>query len=482
MGDRSFILLLVGVLLTGCMPSEKDFTPNNMVRLKLSFALEASSKSRLNSFQGANGFQEVSSDQSLVKADSAGHSNLRATNQSEPCAEAMLANSVPQVSPVDEPVRGFFHNSSQAAMSEQGHLSLLQVDKLWAVSRGNGITVAVIDSGVNLLEPSLQGAVLPGYDFLRDTACMHDDNGHGTAIASIIAGRGPEWGIAPEAKILPLRVLNQDREGSSFHVARAVLFAANLLEDMPNPYPAQLINLSLGANGISPDLRDAIIRVRQNGVLVVAAAGNDSLAVAAFPAALPDVLSVGAAEVIHGSWRLTPYSNRVDDRGILAPMGGLTDTNWGRYAEAGILARGQRVHGTSFAAAQVSAIAALMLSLVPDADSVWQYLLLSATSYGDTAEKVVNPVAALSALMTTNQQPLVVRFLDAGSLQEILRLYADTELDALLPPGRYYVQVWHDVNQDGLWQDREANFFLPEVLDLYPGQFMMRHLRVTGCC
>ena len=118
----------------------------------------------------------------------------------------------------------------------------------WAVSRGAGQIVAVIDTGVDSAHPDLQGQLVPGYDFVDNDAQPFDENGHGTLIAGIIAAlTGNSVGVAsvaPRAKIMPVRVLGSDGSGSSTAVSAGITWAVQ--------HGATVVNLSLaqesGAN------------------------------------------------------------------------------------------------------------------------------------------------------------------------------------------------------------------------------------------
>ena len=367
---------------------------------------------------------------------------------------------------------------------KQQHLNLIQATNIWKLSKGAGVTVAVIDSGVNTNEASLQGALLAGYDFINNSPVVTDESGHGTAVATLIAGQGPFYGIAPDAKILPLRVLDHNNEGSLYHVSRAILYAANLLEDMPNPTPANVINLSLGYYSYSSALDDVIQQVTDAGVTVVAAAGNNGSNSVAFPAALEDVIAVGAAEVNKGVWQRSNYSNYGQGLTVLAPLGGLTDTNKGTYAESGVLSAfnnqqdGDYYQGTSFAAPQVSALAALMLSLNPDVNVE---RIISGTSSNleangwndESGYGLLNPLASLRALTsTTNSGNIAVQILDAGSLQEDKFFHGTTKQNLTLTPGYYHLKVWYDNNNDGIWQSNEPSYQTSQQLEFGRGDVM----------
>ena len=312
------------------------------------------------------------------------------------------------------------------ALHEQGLLNLIHADKLWSYAQGEGITVAVIDSGVDSHHESLKTQLLPGYDFVENRSEMHDPAGHGTAVAAIIAGNGQIKGLAPKSKILPLRVLDANIQGSARDVTRAILYAADLLPDLPNPYPAQVINLSLGGAGEVPSIHEAIKLVRQQGVIVVAAAGNSSAAVA-YPAAYPEVIAVGAAYVNFGQWQREGYSNYGSGLDILAPVGGVTKANWGWFRESAVLtalanSSNQTIEmvGTSVAAPQIAGLAALLLSLQKTPEQAENLLLHSSFDLAqsgwdaETGFGLMNPVAALRAATVSSDFPIQIQFVDQG--------------------------------------------------------------------
>ena len=357
----------------------------------------------------------------------------------------------------------------------QPHLELLQAEQLWTISRGEGVTVAVIDSGVNLNQPALRGALLPGYDFINNTPTMTDESGHGTAVAVLIGGRGETKGLAPAANILPLRVLDKNDQGSSFDVTRAVLYAANLLEGLPNPHRADVINLSLGNNSYSAALHAAIQAATDAGITVVAAAGNETGDLA-YPAALPEVIAVGAGEVNQGRWSSAPYSNRGAGLALLAPLGGLSDTNWGRYGEAGVTSASLKgtdsFVGTSFAAPQVSGLVALLKGLGKDSAAIEALLYTTSSDVGtpgwdtETGYGIINPLATLRAAQVGSTQPIAVQLMDAGSGQENTFHSVEKQGALELPPGRYRLNAWLDANHDGVRQPGEPSYRGGEVLKL----------------
>lgn len=150
---------------------------------------------------------------------------------------------------------------------------------------GQGVTVAVIDSGITS-HPSLANVKITHYDLVNDGSVF---NGHGTAMASLIAGNDPNvGGVSPAVKLLDIRVADTRGDSNTALVSSAIVKAADL--------GARVINISLGANGDSPVLDEAVRYAQSRNVVIVAAAGNEKLTALSMPAGLPGVLSVGAVD------------------------------------------------------------------------------------------------------------------------------------------------------------------------------------------
>ncbi len=262
---------------------------------------------------------------------------------------------------------------------EQWNLAHINMPGAWDVA-GTGtpsVVVAVVDTGVAYEDragfrraPDLANTTfVPGYDFLAGDVYPDDQHGHGTFIAELIAaGWNNAWraaGIAGSVSIMPLRVLDNTGQGSLFDVAAAVRYATD--------NGARIINLSLaaspGANG-SREITSAVDYAYSRGVLCVAAAGNVSGPVQ-LPASIPSVLAVSATDV--NDTFASEYSNFGPEIDLAAPGGDSSSSahqvpqesysSWGNPSSSFTLCRSQ---GTSFSAAQVSGVAALMLSANPD--------------------------------------------------------------------------------------------------------------------
>jgi type VII secretion-associated serine protease mycosin len=283
----------------------------------------------------------------------------------------------------------------------QWQLTALHASDAWRVSSGTGVTVAVLDSGVDASHPDLAGQVLPGADFVDgSTDGRSDPVGHGTTVAAEIAGRADHSsgvvGIAPGAKILPVRVLDADnRYDDATTVAKGLRWAVT--------QHVQVVNMSLGGSVRSAVLASAISYALAHGVVVVACTGNVEDGASTqmwYPASQAGVIAVaGLAETpSHDPNQLTAWHGGLigPQTALSAPASDLLGARPGGY---------WRVDGTSFAAALVTGAAALVRSRWPGMDvaNVVNRLVRTAqplTAKGRDARYgygEVDPLAALTA-------------------------------------------------------------------------------------
>ena len=213
----------------------------------------------------------------------------------------------------------------------QWHMRLIGAERTWDIQRGNpSVAVAVIDTGVAYEDfgpfrkaPDWGGTVfLTGLNVLTGTSHANDDNFHGTHVASTIAeatnnGEGVT-GLAFECAIMPIKVLDKNGFGSFFDVGEGIDYATGFSQNGRNP--VKVINLSLGGDASSQTVEQAIDRAIQAGITVVAASGNDGAGSVAFPAALPNVIAVGAVD---GRRQKAPYSSFGAALDVMAPGGDL---------------------------------------------------------------------------------------------------------------------------------------------------------------
>ncbi|MGW4704727.1 type VII secretion-associated serine protease mycosin [Streptomyces sp. NPDC004285] len=251
--------------------------------------------------------------------------------------------------------------------AQQWHLDAMGAEEIWQLSTGKGVTVAVIDTGVEKENPDLRGQVLDGKDFATDKPGDEytDYNGHGTGMAGLIAGTGRRdggngaFGLAPGSKILPLRVPGGDSGTKSQAAAdaefnRVVPDAIRFAADSG----AKVINISMAVGTGSPGLTDAVKHALDKGALVFAGVGNDAEKGNAlmYPAATPGVVGVGAVD---DKMTRIPMSQHGDQVDIVAPG---QDTVHACGGGTGVC----KTSGTSDATALASAAAALLWSKHPD--------------------------------------------------------------------------------------------------------------------
>jgi membrane-anchored mycosin MYCP len=270
----------------------------------------------------------------------------------------------------------------------------LGADRAWELSRGAGVTVAVVDTGVDAGTPQLSGRVLRGFDMtVTGGAGNTDCFGHGTFVAGII-GAAPMsgagfFGVAPEVRILPVRASNGE-EGTSLAFARGIQAAVDA--------GAKVINIS--ANTTAPDeaLVAAVEYAESRDVVVVAAAANGSESpnsepVTAYPAALPTVLAVAAVD---STGQRASFSQPGSYLGLAGPGADITSVGPGGPGH-------RRGSGTSYAAPFVAGVAALVRAYRPGltAAQVRHRLRQTADQPATVPDPgvgwgVVNPLAAVA--------------------------------------------------------------------------------------
>jgi subtilisin family serine protease len=255
--------------------------------------------------------------------------------------------------------------------------------RAWDLTTGSsGIVVAIVDTGIDPTQPDLRGKFVPGYDYVNGDPDPSDDNGHGTAVAGVVgADSNNGIGVAGycwRCRLMPVKVLDASGVGSTTALAQGMVWATD--------HGARVINVSLGSSTDDPTVAAAAQYARIHGVLVIAAAGNNSSSILEYPAALPDVVSVSASDE---SDRLYDFSN---SGSALAAPGDNSTTAWGGGYESFL--------GTSSAAPVVSGIAALGFSADPDAtpDEVEEALKAGAVAVSGVVFGRVDAYATVHAL------------------------------------------------------------------------------------
>jgi serine protease len=357
----------------------------------------------------------------------------------------------------------------------QWHYPFIRLPQAWDVPGTDGrVVVAVADTGVFLAHPDLQAQLVPGYDFISDAARARDDDGidpnaddpgdqaaagasswHGTHIAGTIAagtnnGQGVA-GVGRGARVMPIRVLGVGG-GTSYDLIQGALYAAGLPNDSKT-VPAEadrasILNLSLGClDCFSATEQAAFAEVRNAGVTIVAAAGNENTDAPSYPASYPGVVSVSAVDMASAR---APYSNLGPNVDVAAPGGNTgADLDGNGYGD-GILStivddrNGTRepawafYQGTSMAAPHVAGVVALMKAVCPSlTPAQLDDLLSSGTITDDLGDAgrddvfghgLIDAVAAVQGAQQACGQPpapaleVTPTNLDFGSAEEALEL------------------------------------------------------------
>ena len=289
--------------------------------------------------------------------------------------------------------------------SFQWHYPLINLPQAWDMTTDDSnVIVAVIDTGVLLSHPDLQGQLIAGYDFISDPDSSVDGDGidnnpddpgdhdnlngsssfHGTHVAGTVAaatnGTTGVAGIAGSARIMPLRVLGKGG-GTDYDTMQAVLYAAGLENDSGST-PAQradIINLSLGGATYSQEAQNVYTQARNEGVIIIAAAGNTNTSSLEYPASYDGIVSVSAVDM---NSNLAPYSNFGTTIDVTAPGGDMyNDINGDGHPDGVLSTCGDDTsgsiefvynfyEGTSMASPHMAGVVALMksvyLDLTPD--------------------------------------------------------------------------------------------------------------------
>lgn len=287
--------------------------------------------------------------------------------------------------------------------NDQWYLTYLRIAQAHAITQGAGVTVAVIDTGIEAGHPDLTGNVLPGVDVVGGGGGngWGDVDGHGTGMAGIIAGHGHGagnrdgvLGIAPKAKIMPIRINTGSGWGGGDALALGI--------DEAVKRGVKIISISMSAH--SSKAIEAVARAHSAGAIIIASSGNEPTNhFVTAPARYPGAVAVGAVDR-NGS--IATVSTRGDEVALTAPGVDITSANRINKATGSRYRRGT---GTSDSAAIVSGIVALVWAKYPQLsnDQIIERLTTTAVDKGATGRDrdygfgVIDPVAALTASVPT---------------------------------------------------------------------------------
>jgi subtilisin len=264
-------------------------------------------------------------------------------------------------------------------------LTAIQAPKLWPKSKGQGVRIGIVDTGVDFAHPDIKSSLHRGVNILQRHQLPLDDNGHGTHIAGTLVASNVSTGIrgvAPRASLYPIKAF--DRDGAAY-VSDIILAIQWCLANHMN-----IINMSFGMSAYSPALHNAVKTAYAQDVVIVASAGNHGkLNMIDYPARFPQTIGVGATN--RGN-RIAAFSNQGELVDVYAPGEEIYST-WphGQYNE---------LSGTSMATAHVSGVIALLLTKKPKltATRIKTILTSSAIAFTHTNKKVLPRKGRLDAV------------------------------------------------------------------------------------
>jgi serine protease len=236
--------------------------------------------------------------------------------------------------------------------SKQWNMKTIEAEKAWGFTQGQGVTVAVVDTGIDCNLEDLKGTTCKsGWNFVSDTDDATDDQSHGSHCAGTIAQATNNnigaAGVGSKISLLAIKVLSASGSGSDVDVANGIRYAAD--------HGANVISLSLGGSHNSAVQQDAVDHAISLGVVVIAANGNSGGPIG-YPAAIPGVLAVSATD---SNNVVASFSSRGPETFIGAPGVGITQQT---ICEGGNCPNFPSFNGTSMATPHVAGVAALLMS------------------------------------------------------------------------------------------------------------------------
>ena len=238
--------------------------------------------------------------------------------------------------------------SMQDVMQKVGWgITAFDLPKAWQYTQGEGVVIAVLDTGCDLDHPDLKDNLIEGINFVKREKPPEDDNGHGTHVTGVLVAANNDIGmvgVCPKAKVMPVKVLDKRGNGNLLNVAEGIRWAAD--------HGANFISMSLGSPMKVQQVRKAIQYAQGKGVVTFVAAGNAGKTEEIFyPANYPETIAVGA---IDENFKRADFSNTGRSLDFMAPGVDIFSTfpdNW--YST---------LSGTSMACPFVVGVAALLLS------------------------------------------------------------------------------------------------------------------------
>jgi len=234
---------------------------------------------------------------------------------------------------------------AQSGQETPWGISRVKAPAAWATTRGQGVKLVVIDTGIDMTHPELSGIIKGGWNAISTAATFNDDNGHGTHCAGTIAAKDDDQGVvgvAPKIDLYGVKVLDENGSGTFDDVIAGMLWAVeNKME---------IASMSLGASQGNQALADAVEAMRKAGVILIAAAGNSGGSVG-YPAAYPGAISIAASD---SKDKLAGFSSRGPSVAAIAPGVNVKSTYMGGSYDT--------LSGTSMATPHVAGLAALYVA------------------------------------------------------------------------------------------------------------------------
>ena len=342
--------------------------------------------------------------------------------------------------------------------SRQWAASAIKLPQAWRQTTGSDrVRVAVLDTGIDYNHPELADFIDKdsSYNFIDNNSDAMDYNNHGTHVAGIISAKGDNGngtaGVMWESELMAVKVLGDDGNGSEWSLAQGILYAAGLLDNQPRQ-TADIINLSLGMsdpNHVPKTLERAIERAAAEGIIIVAASGNNGSRGVIYPAAFPDVIAVGALEENGSDMpEVTSYSNYGPEIDVTAPgsliYSTIADNKFGYMS------------GTSMATPHVSGLAGLMLSEGIRARDVRSLLQDTAIKLGndDFSESYgYGMINSYKSVYQANKINIILGNENGDGYDIISKTKVDLNQSKFIiedvPSGEYEVIAWIDIRDNG---------------------------------